>query len=63
MTNDEVAARDRVAAKLKTVREALLKIQGDASYALDKRGAIAAGRRLERIHIAASAALTVCDAE
>ena len=63
MTKDEIAAKDRAAVKLQAAVKALRKIEKESSYILDKGDLIGAGRRLERIHTAAGAALTICVAK
>ena len=63
MTNDETTARDRAAASLIAMTKALRAIKKESSRILDKGDAIGAGRRLERIHIAACAALAASNAE
>ena len=59
----ETEARDRAANKLMTLRKAMIEVAKISSATLDKGDAIGAGRRLERINMAANAALDACAAD
>ena len=59
----ETDARERAAINLMTMTRALHKIEKQSRAALDKGDALGAGRRLERINMAAKAALDACDAQ
>ena len=54
MSPTELESVKRVAVKLEAMEKALKRIQKEASHIMDKGNTIGAGRRLERIHIAAS---------
>ena len=48
---------------LKVMTKALHEIKKQSSYTMDKGDVLGAGRRLERISMAANAALDACDAQ
>ena len=59
----ETDARARIATKLKTMTKTLHEIKKQSSYIMDKGDVLGGGRRLERISMAANAALDACDAQ
>ena len=63
MSPIELESVKRVAVKLETMSRILKRIQDEASYLKDKGDTIGAGRRLERIHIAASEGLAAYHAD
>ena len=63
MSPTELENVKHVAVKLKAMEKALKRIQTEASSLKDKSDVLGAGRRLERIHMAASEGLAAYNAD
>ena len=63
MSPTELENTKRIAVKLGEMRKQLKRIQTEASYLKDKSDVLGAGRRLERIHMAASEGLAAYHAD
>ena len=63
MSPTELENTKRIAVKLREMRKQLKCIQTEASSLKDKSDVLGAGRRLERIHMAASEGLAAYNAD